>query len=99
MRALSTAELLSAWEASAPLPPHYRAVALLSVALADQPDPRADDCAELSIGQRDAHLLTLREQTFGSRLQSLAVCPSCGERLQFELSIPDLRLNPSLSAV
>src|SRR4051794_20362749 len=99
MRALSTAELLSAWEASAPLPPHQRALALLSVALADGNAAPVCDLAELSIGQRDAYLLTLREQTFGSRLQSLTVCPSCGERLEFELAIPDLRVESPVDSL
>jgi hypothetical protein len=100
MRALSTAELLSAWEASAPLPPPQRALALLSIAGADDAEAGAqlDDVASLSIGQRDGRLLALREQTFGSRLSSLAMCPACGERLQFELAIPDLRVELSLGA-
>lgn len=48
--------------------------------------------ASLSIGQRDAYLLVLREITFGERMQGWADCPECKERLEFNLKTSKLRL-------
>jgi hypothetical protein len=47
---------------------------------------------DLSIGRRDAYLLTLRELTFGTQMDSQATCPQCQESLEFTLSTSDLRL-------
>ena len=55
--------------------------------------------SKLSIGQRDALLLTLRERTFGSQLVSLAVCPSCGERLELNFHVGDIRVTPPAEPV
>lgn len=53
-----------------------------------------DALAKLSIGQRDAHLLTLREWTFGSQLVGLVSCPRCYERLELTFKTSDLRVAP-----
>jgi hypothetical protein len=45
----------------------------------------------LSIGQRDAFLLTLREWTFGSRLVGLANCPKCRKPMEFDFEVDDVR--------
>ncbi|MGC1310455.1 MAG: phage baseplate protein [Phormidesmis sp.] len=55
--------------------------------------------AGLSIGQRDASLLLLRERTFGPRLDSLATCPACQEKLEFTLSTIDLRVEQGRTPV
>jgi hypothetical protein len=89
MRALSTAELLHIWEWGLTQPPAERALMLLAAASPDVPQPML---ASLSIGQRDAQLLTLREWTFGPQLASLATCPGCGELLEQTLSVEDIRL-------
>lgn len=75
MRALSAAELLSVWECALTQGHVGRAVSLLAAA---NPDSTAAEIAELSIGQRDAALLKLREWTFGPRISSVATCPDCG---------------------
>jgi hypothetical protein len=49
---------------------------------------------ELSIGERDARLLRLRELTFGTHLSALAECPRCGERLELDVSSTELTLSP-----
>jgi hypothetical protein len=46
----------------------------------------------LSIGQRDARLLTLREWMFGPHLVSLATCSNCGERLELAFDTDDIRV-------
>jgi hypothetical protein len=88
MRPLSTAELLTAWEWGLAQPSGQRALVLLAAACPDSP---VDALAELSIGERDVLLFTLREWTFGSRLMGLTTCPGCGEQLELGLDAADIR--------
>lgn len=62
-----------------------RTLALLDVA---SPDVDQVSLAELGIGERDALLLRLRQELFGSHICALAVCAGCEERveLSFDLS-------------
>ena len=87
MRTLSAFELLSVWERGLSQTPVERALGLLGAACADEP-PEA--LASLSVGVRDARLLTLREWTFGRQLVSVADCPGCGEQLEVSLGAADL---------
>ena len=48
--------------------------------------------ARLSAGQRDASLLNLREWAFGPRLAAVANCPRCGERLETDFRVSDVRV-------
>ncbi|HSB09201.1 MAG TPA: phage baseplate protein, partial [Blastocatellia bacterium] len=96
MRPLSASELLNAWEKSLSEPPSTRALALLSAACSDVA-PQA--LARLSIGQRDARLLTLREWAFGAQLDSVANCPNCGEQLEWTLDAAELRTAPQAEPV
>ncbi len=89
MRALSASELLGVWERGLAQQPIQRALTLLSAAF---PQTSPDVLAKLSIGQRDACLLTLREWLFGSQLVSLAMCPHCGERLELTFNVADIRV-------
>jgi len=89
MRALSASELLGVWERGLAQQPVQRALTLLSAACQETPP---DVLAKLSIGQRDACLLTLREWLFGSQLVSLALCPHCGERLELTFNVADIRV-------
>jgi hypothetical protein len=95
MRALSASELLDAWEQGLAQPPARRALTLLAAACPDTP---ADTLTELSVGQRDACLLTLREWTFGPQLAGLATCPGCGERLELSFGVADVRVNSETAA-
>ena len=88
MRALSASELLGVWERGLAQSPVERALALL---IAANPEAALDDMARLSIGQRDAQLLSLREGMFGSQLGSLASCPNCGEQLELAFDVSDIR--------
>lgn len=92
MRALSTVELLTVWELGADQRAAQRAFTLLA-ATAD--DGSTDQIAQLSIGQCDERLLTLRERTFGPQLSALSACPSCDETLQFEINAADIRQTPA----
>ncbi|MBD6618235.1 phage baseplate protein [Komarekiella sp. 'clone 1'] len=89
MRLLSADQILQIWEIGQAQHPLDRALTLLSFAL---PERSLDDLAQFSIGQRDALLLTLREMTFGSVMDGFAVCPQCGEQLEFTLKVKDLRI-------
>jgi hypothetical protein len=88
MRALSVQELLGVWERGAAQHPLARALTLLFTAGADD---SWEALKQLSIGRRNARLLTLREWMFGSRLTALAICPSCDERLELDFDSTDIR--------
>jgi len=96
MQALSAFELLGAWERGLTQEPVQRALTLLSAACPDTPP---DALARLSIGQRDARLLTLREWTFGPQLVSIATCPDCDERLELAFAVADIRAFPEAETV
>src|SRR5690349_20204832 len=92
MRRLTAAELLAAWEQGVGQPPFRRSLFLLVAAL---PGCSIEQLARLSIGRRDARLLDLREQTFGSRLVSVASCAACGEQLEFTFDASEIRAAPA----
>jgi hypothetical protein len=89
VRSLSTLDLLEVWEVGEDQHPLDRALTLLAIAC---PELTWDELAALSIGQRDARLLTLREQTCGPRLNGFAECPRCAEHLEFGVAVADLRV-------
>jgi hypothetical protein len=88
MRALSASDLLQIWEHGRGKTPIEQALAILGFA---SPHVPAADLEQLTIGQRDACLLYLRELTFGSQLKGLANCPACGDRLELAFDAHDLR--------
>lgn len=89
MRSPSASELLQVWERGLNQLPIQRALSLLSTACPATPPATL---AQLSLGQRDVCLLTLREWVFGPQLVSLATCPHCGDRLELTLNVADLRV-------
>jgi hypothetical protein len=88
MRALSTWELLQAWEEGIGASGVDRALLLLSAACKDSPE---QDPAQYSVGQRDAQLLTLREWTFGPEVSAVTHCPKCADALELNFRVDDLR--------
>ncbi len=88
-RPLSAQEMLVIWERGLYQHPVERALTMLSVAL---PEFASDALLALTIGQRDAYLLTLHEITFGTRLESVVECLACQERLEFTLNVADIRV-------
>lgn len=89
MHSLSASQLLAVWETGLDQSFIHRALAILVVAYPEMPP---ETLATLPIGQRDARLLALRAQTFGYRLNSLATCPACGERLELAFDVDDIRV-------
>lgn len=88
MRELSASELLRVWERGYGQTPARRALILLAWA---KPEMSVAELTQLSIGQRDAQLLTLREQLFGAQMESIAACPECRETLELTINIGDIR--------
>jgi hypothetical protein len=58
------------------------------------PEKTQAELAGLSIGRRDALLLSLQEQLFGPRMEGLATCPLCSQRLEMSFSALEIRVNP-----
>ncbi len=82
--------LLDAWERGHERSPIERALLLLAAA---EPGEPLDRLAHISIGERDARLLTLRERAFGRRMGSRVACPSCAMALEFEFTTDDVRVS------
>ena len=89
MRALSSADLLRVWECGLGHEPLERALVVLAATGESDADPAA-----LTIGERDAQLLAVREQTFGDVLTAIAPCPQCGDEIELSCRISDLRVPP-----
>jgi hypothetical protein len=92
MRALKAMELLTVWERGLNQTLLERVLALLIAAC---PEIDSETIAGLSIGERDARLLQLREWMFGSHLVNTAQCPQCTQRVEWENRIADIRIPPS----
>lgn len=88
MRPLTADDLIRVWELGYRQDSAERAVTLLAVAF---PEKSCDELRHLSLGQRNAHLLRVRQRLFGSELHAFSECPSCGERLEFALNVDALR--------
>lgn len=88
MRPLSTSELLNAWERGSAGTRIEQALILLAAACSET---EPGELARLSVGERDALLLSLRESTFGPQLTSLVSCPECGEILELGFTAAELR--------
>jgi hypothetical protein len=81
--------LLATWEQAYGLSPAARGVALLGLAL---PRRQVEELRAMSLGQRDAALLDLRARLFGPRLQSVASCPACGDKVELDFLVDDMRI-------
>jgi hypothetical protein len=88
MRHLSAHDLLRVWEVGEEQHPIDRALMVLAAAF---PELTWEELAKLSIGERDARLLTVRERTYGPRLEGFVECPRCSESLEFDVTVADLR--------
>ena len=89
MQPVTPIELLNFWERSMDHTMIRRAVDSLCCA---SPGANEQEIAGLCIGERDARLLLLREWLFGQRLQNMAQCPFCSERIEWEMDIQDIQL-------
>lgn len=88
MRPLTAYDLIRIWEFGLSRHPIDRSLMILAVAM---PEKTIKELATLSIGTRDGYLLTIREQIFGPKLESVIECPECSEQLEFVLNILDIR--------
>jgi hypothetical protein len=89
MHIIAAEDLLNFWEQNINRTSIQRAIYLLCLAY---PDKKISDISGLSIGERDAKLLLLREWIFGPKLLNMADCPVCRERIEWETDIQDIRL-------
>jgi hypothetical protein len=91
MRGLSEQDILTILEAGLRQHPVERAITALAIA-----DPRLSrgDTLALSVGQRDAQLLAIRECHFGTRFTGYAECPRCRTPLEFAFDADDMRVAP-----
>lgn len=90
MHSLSADHILRVWEIGQHQHSIDRALTLLAFAC---PDQTIEDLASLTVGQRDAYLLRLRELTLGSQINGFTECPNCQERLEFQMSTTDIRIS------
>jgi uncharacterized protein (UPF0212 family) len=93
MRVLSASELLQVWEKGLNQSFLQRALILLASAC---PERSLEELAQLSIGQRDLLLLTLRELMFGSQLLGVVSCPSCSDHLELNFKVADIQVETKL---
>src|SRR5258708_2973663 len=89
MQRLSEQDILRIWESSVRQHPIEQALTMLSGIF---PDLRNIELLALSVGQRDAYLLALRERLFGSQFTGYAECGQCGERLEFTFDATNIRV-------
>ncbi len=91
MRPPSAADLLGAWEHGLRQPSFLQALALLNAAA---PEQAPDALAGMSIGQRDACLLSLRESSFGPQVTGIVTCRACEEQIELDFDIQQIRAAP-----
>ncbi|HSE19073.1 MAG TPA: hypothetical protein VLB46_18580 [Pyrinomonadaceae bacterium] len=88
MRGLTAKEILGLWEVGQQQMPAERALTLLSTFCPQTP---REDLERLSIGRRDALLLSFRELLFGSQFSGMTRCPHCRSTLEIGFSCADVR--------
>ena len=93
MRVLEPAELLDLWERGLGAAPAQAVMPLLAAACPEIP---LAGLARLTVGERDALLLSQREWMFGPVMEAVDVCPACGDRLEFSLTVDSLRAVPAV---
>lgn len=88
MRRPDPRTLIDVWESGLSQPPQHKILILLASFL--EGCSRAD-IAAMPVGRRDAALLDIREQLFGPVLSTMVACPDCGEQLEADVAIADIR--------
>ena len=87
MNALSNRGLLAVWERGSTLHPLDQGLLALSASL---PDQSPDRIADWPLGRRNRALAELHRSCFGSTLQAWTSCPSCNEKMEFEIDMRTL---------
>src|SRR5207248_366524 len=88
----TASQLLNVWEQGRSQTQVQRALSLLALAV---PEQSATELARYGIGRRDQELLGLRERIFGPRMTGSAMCPSCGQEVEVDFSVADIRIHPA----
>jgi hypothetical protein len=91
MQPLSAQDILDIWDYGQSRSAQEQALAMVA---AGCPELSAGEAGALTVGERDARLLALRERTFGPRMDGFAECSRCRQELEFTLNTPDLRAAP-----
>jgi hypothetical protein len=91
MRPLGAAELLQIWDEGTGMSLLEKTLLLLGRACEVEDWKQL---GKLSIGNRDARLLQLREWMFGFKLKNLTKCPACSEMVEWETNTDELHLQP-----
>ena len=84
-------DLLNVWERGRSQSPVERALSLLTLGCSET---KPQDLAELKIGERDARLLELRENVFGSGIAGRADCPACGQSIEMNFTVSEIQTAP-----
>jgi hypothetical protein len=87
----SAPDLLNVWERGRSQSPVDRALSLLTLG---HSEAKPGDLAELKIGERDARLLELRGNVFGSRIAGRADCPACGQSIEMNFTVSEVQTVP-----
>ena len=82
---------MEVWEQARSQTQVQRALTLLALTV---PGQSAAELARYSIGRRDRELLALRERLFGSRLTGAVQCPACGQAVELDFAVNDIRIEP-----
>lgn len=89
---LKAHELVKLWEVAAGKQLWQKAILMLAAA---DPGEPMENLALLSIGHRNARLFRLRDGLFGTRMDANSCCPSCDEKVEFQLDTQVI-CNPEL---
>ncbi len=87
----TAADLLNVWECGRSHSPMDRALSLLKLGHSEE---KPEDLAELKIGERDARLLELRGNLFGSRIAGRADCPACSQSIEVSFTVSEVQTVP-----
>jgi hypothetical protein len=82
MIALSELDLIQIWESGLPQPCALRACTILEHGF---PELAGERLTRMSLGERDARLLALRNAAFGCELDCLGHCPTCAHPLELRV--------------
>jgi hypothetical protein len=88
----SAVDLLNVWERGCCQSPVDRVLSLLTLG---RSEAKPEDPAELKIGERDARLLELRGNVFGSHIAGRADCPACGQSIEMNFTVSELQTVPA----
>lgn len=80
MISLSSDRLVAIWEQGVRRHPIDRALLLFALA---EPDTPVSQLADLPLSRRNAALMALYQESFGTQLAAWVDCEACGERMEF----------------